>query len=285
MIIEPGIYPSSAVEYDKIDAVNQSTLKLMGKSPLHYRHVLQHGVDETEPMRLGNVAHCVLLEHANFYRKFAVWAPDGKKDDFRGKDYEVFAAHAQIEGRSVIKQREVDAAMRIREAIYGCQLASRYMRKGKAELILVWRDKRTGLLCKARIDWLSESVPDVMCEFKTARDVSPWAFESAFARRGYDIQTAFYCDGYEAITGRALYAKCITVENVEPHDVIVYDLTEVVDCGRDLYREMLDRVAECRASNQWPGQSPTQERTLRLPKWRDPEEQNSLDDLGLEYAP
>lgn len=277
----PGIYASHKFAYAEIDAVNQSTLKRIGKSPLHYQHIVAHGTEETEPMRLGNVAHCVLLEPENFPQKFEIWAPEGKKDDFRGNDFTAFEARATLLGRTVIKQRERDAADRIRMAIHGHKPAQRYLAKGRAELTMVWRDKATGVLCKARIDWLSESVADVMCEFKTARDVSPWAFEAAFARREYDVQTAFYCDGYEAITGRALYGKCIAVENVEPHDVIVYDLAEVIDVGREIYRENLARLIDCRRNDYWPGQEPTQERTLRLPRWRDPEDE-TLDGLGLE---
>jgi exodeoxyribonuclease VIII len=283
MILEPGIYKRADVDYDAIEAVNQSTLKAIGKSPLHYKHKLESdNTESSEPMRLGSLAHCLLLEPERLELDFAVWAPEGKKDDFKGKAFDEFLElHSN---RQIVKQRDVDAAVRIRQAIHASRLAMRYLAKCVTEPILVWRDKVTGILCKARLDGLSLSVPDVLIEIKTARDVSPWAFESAFAKREYDVQAAFYSDGYEAITGRTLYGKCIAVENVEPHDVIVYDLAEVLDTGREIYREMLGKLADCRKSGLWLGQSPTSERTLRLPKWRDPDEQNDLTDLGLEMG-
>jgi exodeoxyribonuclease VIII len=287
----PGIYSGHEVDYSEIDAVNQSTLKAIAKSPLHYQHGLTHPKKQTNPMRLGLVAHTAVLEPHRLDTDFALWAPVDEdtgeilKDDFKGNVYKAFAARAELEGRTVIKQRDLDTAKRIGEAVRGNALAMRYLKKVRAELILVWRDEETGIVCKARLDGVSESVPDVLVELKSAVDVAPWAFESAFAKRMYHLQTAFYSDGWKACTGRELHGgKCIAVENLEPHDVIVYDLAEVTDIGRETKRELLGKVAECRRSGLWLGQSPLEERTLRLPKWLEPDDENTLDELGLEYA-
>lgn len=286
IVAVPGLYRRDEIDYEAINAVNQSTLKRIAKSPLHYQHRLEHELPSTVPMRLGSVAHTAILEPDRLARDYAVWNPDGKKPDFRGKDFEEFAALAVMSGKRVIKPAEIEAAHRMAAAVQRNQLARRYLARGQAEPILVWIDEATGIACKARLDWISTSVADVMAELKTAADVAPFAFESAFARNGYDVQTAFYCDGYKAATGRELYPKCIAVESSAPHDVIVYDLAEVVDVGRELYREMLATLAECRRTGLWLGQSPTSERTLRLPRWRDPAEAdaNTLDDLGLEVG-
>lgn len=287
--MKPGIYSREQVswsDYLAIPAINQSTLKWIAKSPLHYLHVLESGGSKaTAAMRLGSAAHLATLEPERVLDSVAVWtAPPGKKtDNFSGKEYELFKAAADAEHREVIKQRELDEAYAIAEAVRTNKLAARYLKRGTPESVLVWVDKATGLLCKARVDWLSLSVPDVMVELKTSADVSPWVFSGRYAKMGYDVQTAFYCDGYEAITGRPLYAKCVAVEAGEPHDVIVYDLAEVVDVGRELYRGYLGKVAECRKEARWPGQSPDSELTLTLPKWRDPfESDEDVSELGLE---
>lgn len=283
--MEPGIYRRGEVDYGAIEAVNQSTLKAIARSPLHYQHLLEHGRTATDTMRLGSVAHTAVLEPERLERDYAVWTGEGGKTDrFAGKAYEAFcAANAD---RTIIKQGDLDAALRIQRAVRAHKPAQRYLARGQAELTLVWRDKRTGILCKGRLDWLSSAVADVMVDLKTARDVSQWSFEAAFAKREYDVQTAFYADGYETITGRALYGKCIAVENVEPHDVVVYDLAEVIDTGREIYREYLATLAECRASGSWPGQCPSAERVLHLPKWRDmsEDEDSDLTALDLETA-
>lgn len=280
MTVAPGIYRPDEVDYGSIPAINQSTLTAIRKSPLHYRHRLMAQNEETDAMRLGTLAHVALLEPDLVAEMFTVWT-GGRR---AGKAWEAFEAEAEAAGRTVVKSEDLETAFRIRDAVRAHKPAWRYLRSGRAEVVLVWRDKRTGLLCKGRMDWLSTSVPDVMCDLKTARDVSPWAFEPAFARRNYDVQAAFYADGYETLTGRPLYPKAIAVENVPPHDVIVYDLVEAIDIGRQLYQEALERVAECQQSGLWLGQCPTGERTLRLPKWRDPElaAHDDLADLELE---
>lgn len=292
--VEPGLYTRgeiSADAYLEIDAVNQSTLKAMARSALHYRHRLEHGEPSSAPMRLGAVAHCACLELAKLDARFAVWAPVDRltgevlKDDYRGKEYLAFAAASALFGRTVIKQRELDAAMRIRAALWSSRLAGRYLAQGVPEVVMVWRDAVTGILCKARIDWLSLSVADVIVELKTARDVSPLAFASAFARAGYDVQAAFYHDGYTALTGREPGGKCIAIESSEPHDVIVYDENEVIDAGREIYRGYLTRLAECRTSGKWPGQGDEAEEILRLPKWRDPFDDEADPFADLELSP
>jgi hypothetical protein len=284
MIVEPGIYKRSDVDYDAIDAVNQSTLKTIGKSPLHYRHRLETDPDETDTMRLGTLAHAVLLEPDRVSLDFAVWPPDERMPPRRaGKLWDAFVAR-HADDRTIVRREDIAAAEGMRDAIRRSKLAMRYLCRGQSEPVLVWRDKETGILCKARLDFISHAVANVMCEVKTARDISPWAFQTVFARRDYDVQTAFYRDGWEAVTGKPLYPKCIAVENTEPHDVIVYDLDQVVDVGRELYREMLVKLVACRKSNQWPGQA-SAEVPLMLPKWRDPNEEDAgLGGVDLQWA-
>lgn len=285
--MKPGIYTRvevSEAQYRAIDAINQSTLKAIAKSPLHYQHALRFGVKETGAMRLGTVAHAAVLEPEIIGRRFAVWVPppEAKTDNFTGKEFKLFREASEAQGRSVIKQRELDEAYQIAEAIRSHKMAKRYLARGSAEVVLIWIDKATGLLCKARLDWVSLSVPDVMLELKTTGDVAQWVFSGRFAKMQYDVQTAFYSDGYETLTGRPLYAKCAAVESSEPHDVIVYDLAEVVDVGREMYRGYMAKLAECRAASAWPGQAPDAELALTLPKWRDPSDDEDLTGLGLE---
>jgi PDDEXK-like domain of unknown function (DUF3799) len=292
MSVAPGLYTRGEITFEAyklIDAVNQSTLKAIAKSPLHYQYRLEHAVEETQPMRLGSVAHCACLELAQLTERYRVWVPPPdkktgkpKKDDFRGSEYDQFAELAALEGKTVVKQREIDTAMRIREALWSNQLAARYLKRGIPEVVMVWRDAVTGILCKARLDWLSLSVADVIVELKTARDVGQWAFSSAFAKAGYDVQAAFYHDGYTALTGRTPGGKCIAIENVEPHDTVVYDMNEVIDPGREIYRGYLERLVECRKSGEWLGQAETAEQILRLPKWRDPFDDESDPFAGME---
>jgi hypothetical protein len=277
----PGIYTREQIpDYTSIVAVNQSVLKHIGKSPLHMKYRASGNAKPTTSMRLGTTAHTAILEPDRLESDFAIYKagitvtlPDGKTgvsntDVMNGKVWDTFREYHTALGHHIIKQPELDSALRVRKAVFSNRDARRYLDMGQAERILVWRDERTGLLCKARLDWISQSVRDVLVELKTAADVSPRAFASNFAKLQYDVQTAWYIMGHEAITGRTLYPKAIAVENAEPHDVVVYDLAEVVDRGKELAREYLDLYAKCRNAGEWPGQGADGEKVLTLPFWR-----------------
>src|SRR5256885_6932517 len=62
-----------ADEYLAIEATSISRLKELRRSPLHYRHALEHP-KETVPLRLGTAAHCATLEPERFGRQFAIWS-------------------------------------------------------------------------------------------------------------------------------------------------------------------------------------------------------------------
>lgn len=285
MLLEPGIYARDFAEYDQIDAINQSSLCPISVSPLHYRAALTAERKVRPPMRLGDVAHCAVLEPDQLGKRYAVWCRSDGVEDFRGKEYDAFRANAELHGKRVIKQSELDAAMAMAAAVRRSRLAQRYLSRGLPEQTIVWRDEPTGLLCKGRVDWLSHAVADVGVELKTTGSITPRDFEPRFARAQYDVQMAFYADGFRAVTGRSLGCKCVVVESAPPFDVGVYDLTEAIDTGRMYYREMLTRLVECLRTNEWPGQL-ADERSLRLPFWRtNPDgEDEDITDVDLDYG-
>jgi hypothetical protein len=281
--LKPAMYKRGTITYASIDAANWSTVKHLTRSPKHYRHVLESGVAETGPMRLGAAAHTAVLEPADFTRSYAIapCSPDGKPPRRGTKAWDEFAV--ANDGKTLLKEPEFATAMRVRDAVRSDPLVMRYLKRGEPELTLVWQDSATGVWCKGRLDWLSTSVPDVIVELKTAADVSPAKFQSAYARMMYHAQAAFYCDGLEAITGRPAYHKCVSVESKEPHDVVVYDVIgDPLEVGREIYRDLLRRLVECRKTNEWLGHGAGAEVSLRLPAWAVPDEADDLADLGLE---
>lgn len=298
--VERGMFRRDEIDYALIPAVNQSTLKYMLKSPLHFEHARATSKKPTAPMRLGTVAHTAVLEPARMAAEYIVYRAGvevelvnektgiaypatSKTATMNGKVWDAFEAQAAALNLTVIKEGELEAATLMQRAVRGNALARRYLASGTPEMILVWRDALTGLLCKARLDWVSTSVPDVMAELKTAADIAPWSFGKVYGKNGYHMQAAFYEDGYKAVTGRTLYSKCIAVENTEPHDVVVFDLAQVVDAGREDYRKLLNRVAECMAAGKWPGQAPDAEVPLELPMWMtEGDDDHTITGLGLE---
>lgn len=246
-----------AVDYFDIDAVNQSSLKPMAISPLHYRYELEKKLLEratgTEPAKFlpGKAMHCLVLEPDQFEHRYVVY--DGPVR--RGARYDEFvlAARAENPDRAILIESEYHKAIECAKAILSSPAAGPYL-DGAREQILLWTDRRTGLKCKGR--------PDVLCtplrtlvELKSTGQYLRHEFCRNAEKFKYHVQSAFYLDG-AAENGYDLRPDpvWIVVEASEPWDVAVYEVPEgIVDLGRVLYRRWLSELKRCRETDTWPG--------------------------------
>jgi len=247
--------------YFGIDAVNWSTLKLLDESPLAYRHAVEHGRPDSAALALGRVTHTLVFEPHKFTAEYAVY----EGGDRRGKAWEAFqAAH---EDKTILKPGEIATAQAMADAVRSHPLVRPYLAGGQFERVLQWRDRATGIDCKAKADWIVPGL-GLLCDLKTARSVDARRFALDVARYGYHGQLAHYANGVEADLGwKVRRHMIIAVEKAAPHDVAVFDLApEAVECGREKVAELLAKLAACRESNQWPGRYTT-EQALDLPGW------------------
>ena len=262
-IIGPGMYLRGEVDYDAIDAVNFSTLKYIAKSPRMYRHVVENSRPATRAMELGTASHVTLLEPTKIANHYAVYEGTKNRNSNEWKDFE---KQAIASNRIPLKAGDMEAAFRIRDAVMSDPIAAPYLKNCDREVTVVWVDDETGILCKGRIDALRRD--NVEVDVKTCADVTPVHFARNLARLGYHIQRAFYRDGLRSIIKREPQHRIIAVEQAEPHDVVVFQLNEAaLDAGRNVYRDALTKIAECRASGRWPGLANGQEMALELPNW------------------
>ncbi len=243
-------------DYCRIDAVNWSLLKEMGRSPAHYLYRREHPREDTAAMRLGRAVHCAVLEPRQFARTFVVY--DGVR---RGKAWEEFAAaHAADDVLSVTDYEQCQA---IRDAVRANRDARRLLRKGISEKTLTWTDRATRIPCKARVDRVGHGF---FVELKTARSLDPHDFRRTCAQLAYHGQLAFYLRGLKA-NRRKSRPYLIAVESAPPYDVIVYEPDEdFIWMGDELATELLARLKSCQRTRRWPGRA-TGVQTLSLPGW------------------
>ncbi len=242
-------------EYRSMDAVNWSTLKAMRDSPLHYRHALAHPRKDTTGLMLGRALHALVLEPDTFARDFAVFDGDGTR---ASKEYKAFAA--ANEGRTVLKADEVADTMRAAAALRAYPPAAEYLTAPDAiaERSITWTDARTGLLCKARPDLVIPSLRAVV-DVKSTASADPHRFGLLAGRMGYPLQMEHYAAGVEAVYGwepeRIVF---LVVETDAPHDcgALMMDGLHRRQARKDL-DALLDRLAECRRTNEWPGRYPS----------------------------
>lgn len=267
--IETGVYTAVTREnYDRIERVNFSSLKHLKRSPAHYRAAITKRIDEdTDAMRVGRATHVAALEPERFRASHAVW--DGGRR--YGKEWDKFCATNA--GLEILTEDQYQLVTALASAVRTHEAAAKYLTGGAAEVTMLWDHVEPAngtqgftIQCKGRIDFAPNggAIPDL----KTTRDASPDAFSRQSWDLDYAARAAFYVDGYAAAHGgEVLPFVMIAVEKEEPYLVQVYTMPDaLLEMGRDTYRQLLARLAQCRAENRWPGYAdgPLE---LQLPRW------------------
>lgn len=249
--------------YDLPD-LHATAIKDMLVSPRLYKARREKKRPDNDTLRRGRAIHTAILEPTRFLADYVLWT--GKVR--RGKKWDAFREeHA---GKTILTPQQYETAQQAARAVLEHDTAGEILsdRKARRELTLRWTHVRTGLRCKARIDFLGT----VLADIKSAGDPSPRRFSSSAGRYGYASQLAFYADGVAAVLGQLPPVKIIAVQSVEPYDVVVFNVNEKVQgTGRELVEKAIDRIAECTATRAWPGIAPTGEVELELPLWAAPD--------------
>ena len=299
---------SSHDAYRALPGVNWSSLKAMGKSPLHYRHGLENPPADSPTFKFGRLFHSLILEPEKVEAEYVViekaptkcngpdWdayqagqfvclpvTVDGKTFKTRsGNAYKEYAAAmsengvaifipseitkfdeyaaylALIDGRDIVTEAQMRDAQAMADAVRAA-MPGLLSSLDNIERTLEWVDADTGIACKCRIDCtaMEWNGQPVLADLKSAADISERGFNSAVAKYGYAAQAAFYLDGARANGIDARGWAWLAVEKPAPHDcAFIYASEEMIEAGRNHYKALLRRMAECRRDNHWPGQHP-----------------------------
>lgn len=263
--ILPGFYPDlSRADYDKIDAINFSTIKHAARSLRHYWHALAEPFEQTPAMALGEALHVAVFEPALYRSRVAV-APkvDGRTKEGKAAR-EAFEASAA--GRAIITDEQDHAVTAMMDAIRGNSSAKDLLDLPRRnEATLVWTDPDTGLICKGRIDAFIDN--GIICDLKTTQDARPSAFSKTIAQYQYHLQAAWYLEGIRRTLGIEASFVWLAVESSAPHGVAVYEAaTDCIGEGDHIRRQLLAAVAKARKTNRWPGYTETV-LEISIPAW------------------
>ena len=244
-------------EYEELPGMNWSRLKLMDVSPLHFHRTPPR--EESIFLRKGLAVHTLVLEPDEFDEEYMVWP--GQR---RGKMWLEFKEDYE-DDYCILTEAEADEARAIANAVLAHDDAMSLLSRGKSEQPLLWTDAETGIKCKGRTDYYRDRLVDL----KTSAFVEVERYSKQCARLLYHCQLAFYKDGLVANGASPdMVPAMVVVESSAPYDVVVYDIPDhVINLGRDLYRRLLGRYAECMKSGVWPGVANGQRLELILPEW------------------
>jgi hypothetical protein len=248
-------------EYQDIDALNWSSLKLMHESPLMYRWRERHPRKDTQALSLGRMVHMAVLEPERF-EECCVRRPS-EFDSWRTKASKEWRQEQLDAGREVMTDEDAETIERVREAIVWHADAMRLLQGTRREEALTWTVD--GVECKGRVDAIAASR---IVDLKTTRDLGLFVRKGA-AELLYHGQLAWYLDG--AIAAGACSpdagAFVVAVETSEPYDCAAFRLgEESLDAGHDLWRSLIDQWITCRDTGLWLGKFPSLT-FLDMPRW------------------
>lgn len=256
--MKPDMTDMTDAEYRALPAINYSKLKHMAKSPLHYRHNIEHPAADNASFLLGRAVHCLVLEPFLFDSQFAIY--EGRRDK-RTKAYKEFLS--ELGDRDVLSVEEHEQALAMAEAVNEHPWVAELLAHPHTftEKVSVWDDSAGK--CKAKLDIVhySEERGLIVADLKTFFTTDVEQIRRQGAKFSWPIQHAHYLHAAAALFDVPLHvveykAYNIVVENKGPYDcTVVQWLDATLDSAFLRHRGLLDRLAECEETQQWPGRA------------------------------
>lgn len=232
--------------------VSSSGLKLMLRSPAHFKHYLDAPHEETPALFIGTAIHARLLEPELFAEDYVV-APESDK---RKKEYKEFKlAHAN---QMILDKEQAEILEGIAQSVSQHSSASTLLRGGVIEHSIIWQDKETGIWCKIRPDCLSVDFDTGICmDVKSTEDASEEGFLRSCLRYDYDLSAAFYLEGLRETFQRDFDFAFLACEKSAPYACALYGAPmEMIERGQRRFRAALRRLKQCRDTDSWPSYQP-----------------------------
>lgn len=267
-----GIHPNVPFEqYVAWDALNHSTLKVMGDSPKHFKYAR----DEAEPyssdaLRFGTLMHTLLLEPERFAEITAPAPINEKTGKPFGMETKAWAEYAAEHPGKILVGEEELARLRImaREIRKHEDAKVLFEEASQREVCIVWDCPVTGVRCKGRVDLLI-SLGDkkyIRADLKSCTSARISDLESSLTGLAYHTQDAFYAMGMEAL-GLKSSSMIIAAESARAHDVVVYEINDETRIAANTeVNEWLADLRRCNETDHWPGYA---ERLIQIgaPLW------------------
>ncbi len=282
------VYPSVIqnmpnTEYHAHEATGSSLLRQID-IPAKFKYTKIHPPEYKECYRSGSATHTKVLEPDKIRSEYVIAPNIGKRSASDREQWEAFfmehgaddipqiiskpardwyAAFYDQTGKTILTAEELSQIEQRTDAVYNNPEAKKLLVGGHAEVSLFWQDKETGLYLKCRPDYLS---PDFCVDLKTTQNATRNNFAKTIVKYGYHVQAAMYLDGIKQTTGNDAQFRFIVVEKQAPYLTAVYQLNdESMELGTKLYREYLNKLADCMETDDWPGLE--NDLNLQLPVW------------------
>lgn len=186
------------------------------------------------------------------------------------------------QGRVVLSDEQFEQLRGMRDSVMAHPAARALLTgaPGKAELSVYWKDPATGMLMRCRPDFWRMG-DGIIVDLKSTEDASPEGFAKSIVNWRYHVQSPFYMDGINHMLTQCPYDSgsgvdpivpvrafaFVAVEKKAPYAVGVYVLDEdSLKLGRIEYVQDMLTLADCEASEQWPGYG-DKIQNISVPQW------------------
>jgi exodeoxyribonuclease VIII len=232
-------------------SISNSGLSLVARSPAHYYHA--PAPSSSRAQEIGTAFHTALLEPERYALEYMVV---DQCDDRRVSAYK--EAAKVYGGDKTLTESEGASVFVMQESIRANPAANEELcRPGHAELSAFVLDPETGVLMRARFDWLTSD--GVCVDLKKTQDCREQAFSRSLHNYRYHVQAAMYSHIYELLFGKPLASfKILAVEEQPPCANVLYDIDPLaMQHGHTLYRQALEAYAKAHESGDWGSYSGT----------------------------
>ena len=270
------IYGMPDVDYRKADGIAQSDLKECEKSPYHYKWKVDHR-EPHEPT--SSMVQGLVTESFLFFKD--QWNADGKfviePEDFNGRTKEGKAWKEAQKGKIIATKDHIETATRMMQAIKRHAHIADIFSEGNPQTawFAPFKYGNTELQKKGLVDWIpeTEGVPwNMLVDYKTTQCASKKEFSKKMAEYRYDVQSAYYLDGFNEAEQQAkphFDLFCFVVqETVAPWEAAAYVIDpKHLGVGRLQYHTWLEAIARATESGFWPSYQDEKPEFIELPKW------------------
>jgi len=259
-------------DYYKIDAVSNSMLSLLKRSPWTFYKTYvttdpaeKMDSEETDAMRLGSAVHMLALEPEKFGAEYLVL--DGPINPTTGKPYgrdtKKFEAwleaekNANANGRTILIREEFAEGLAIAQSFQShpeiaAIMASRAEKFFEMENVFSYQfDSGARIDLKCKLDCVIPSL-GLIIDLKSSKDPSPYAWGWSAEEYGYHRQAAIYLDAMEAKYGQPFRFLFGAVRSRKPYEAGAYYLDpDSLSRGRKEYSDLMDEYLDRKSTGDW----------------------------------
>lgn len=261
--------PEETYHSDRSALTSTGSRTLANRTPAHFAWKRDHPEHKVE-FDLGSAFHTTVLGKGS---ELEVVPFDGytTKAAREARD-EAYAA-----GLTPLTRPQAEQVERMVAAVRAHPVAGKLFARSDcaAEVTFVGRDPETGVLCKARTDWLLPVVdgqPVRYVDLKSAHDSSPRGMAKSMCDFGYGAQFDWYDDVIRWALGLPddypVVGTLVACEKEQPHLVGMGQPDEqALAYAHEDNRRARHLYARCTATDTWPGHGDAIV-PLSLPGWR-----------------